>query len=145
VWTGIEYQVAAHCLREGLIDEGQAILDALWRRYDGRRRNPYNEIECGDHYARALAGWSVIDAMGGVCWDAVSRTLHVRPATVAAVPLVLDGGWGVLNRTENGVVLDCRYGEFDISHVLWAGAGSRDLAPDGVVVSAGTTSTLERD
>jgi len=64
VWTGSEYQVAAHCLFEGLADEGHAILDAVWARYDGRRRNPYNEIECGDHYARSLAGWSVLDAVG---------------------------------------------------------------------------------
>src|SRR5262249_32449514 len=48
-WTGSEYQLAAHCLWEGLNVEGHAILEAVWSRYDGRRRNPYNEIECGDH------------------------------------------------------------------------------------------------
>ena len=65
VWTGSEYQVAAHCLMEGLHEEGLRILEALRGRYDGRRRNPYNEIECGDHYARAMAGWSVLEALGG--------------------------------------------------------------------------------
>jgi hypothetical protein len=58
VWTGSEYQVAAHCLREGLHGEGLAVLDAVWTRYDGRRRNPFNEIECGEHYARSLAGFA---------------------------------------------------------------------------------------
>src|SRR5918994_1937205 len=45
VWTGIEYQVAAHCIMEGMVEEGMELLQALRRRYDGTRRNPYNEIE----------------------------------------------------------------------------------------------------
>lgn len=143
VWTGIEYQVAAHCIREGLTEQGRAILDALWRRYDGRRRNPYNEIECGDHYARALAGWSVIDTLGGTSWDAASRTLRLRPATVDAVPLILDRGWGVLRRTGGGAELDCRHGEFVLDRVVLDGDEDRGLAPSaGLIVPAGTTATL---
>ncbi len=52
VWTGVEYQVAGHCMFEGLTDQGLRLLRALRARYDGSRRNPYNEIECGDHYSR---------------------------------------------------------------------------------------------
>ena len=29
---------------------------------DGRKRNPFDEAECGHHYARALAAWSVLKA-----------------------------------------------------------------------------------
>lgn len=47
VWTGIDYQVAARCLWEGMRDEARQILDGMWDRHDGRRRNPYNEIEYG--------------------------------------------------------------------------------------------------
>src|SRR4029453_7150349 len=57
VWTGIEYQVAAHLIYEGLIVEGLAITKAVRDRYDGQRRNPWNEVECGNHYARALSSW----------------------------------------------------------------------------------------
>ena len=60
VWTGIEYQVAAHMIYEGLIEEGFAIVKAARDRYDGIPRppigrNPWNEIECGGHYARAMS------------------------------------------------------------------------------------------
>ena len=55
VWTGIEYQVASHLAFEGLEEEARAVLRGIRQRYDGVRRNPWNEFECGSHYARALA------------------------------------------------------------------------------------------
>ena len=51
VWTGIEYQVAAHLIYEGWVDEGLQIVEAVRARHDGVRRNPWNEVECGNHYA----------------------------------------------------------------------------------------------
>jgi uncharacterized protein (DUF608 family) len=55
VWTGIEYQVTTHLILEGMREEGLRILRGVRERYDGVRRTPYNEFECGSHYARALA------------------------------------------------------------------------------------------
>jgi uncharacterized protein (DUF608 family) len=63
VWTGIEYQVAAHLIYEGSVEEGFRIVRAVRNRYDGERRNPWNEVECGNHYARALASWSLLLAL----------------------------------------------------------------------------------
>jgi uncharacterized protein (DUF608 family) len=65
VWTGIEYQVAAHLMYEGMIDDGLAIVDAIRARHDGSRRNPWDEFECGHHYARAMASWSTLLALSG--------------------------------------------------------------------------------
>ncbi|MDN5725982.1 MAG: non-lysosomal glucosylceramidase, partial [Propionibacteriales bacterium] len=98
VWTGIEYQVAAHCLQEGLREEAEQVLDAVWQRYDGTRRNPYNEIECGDHYVRAMAGWSVLEALGGYTVDAVTRTVQIGPGRDGRWPIMLPGAWGWLVR-----------------------------------------------
>ena len=39
-------------------------------RYDGKRRNPWNEVECGSHYARALSVWSVLLALSGYHYSA---------------------------------------------------------------------------
>lgn len=117
VWTGSEYQVAAHCLWEGLEAEGQAILDGLWARYDGRRRNPYNEIECGDHYARAMAGWSVVDALAGVTYDAVTGRLTVAARGHGQWPLLLPTGWGTLIRDASGVRVVCARGELKIGTI----------------------------
>ncbi len=65
VWTGIEYQVAAHMIWEGMVTEGLAICRAVHDRYHPDLFNPYNEVECGDHYARAMASWGVYLALAG--------------------------------------------------------------------------------
>jgi non-lysosomal glucosylceramidase len=59
VWTGLEYQAAAGMLGAGLTGEALAVLHAIHRRYGADRRNPYNEIECSDHYSRAMMSHAV--------------------------------------------------------------------------------------
>lgn len=117
VWTGSEYQVAAHCLWEGLDAEADAILRGLWARYDGRRRNPYNEIECGDHYVRAMAGWSVVDARSGVRWDSTRAELHVSGERFGTWPLLTPTGWGTVTVGADGVDVRCRYGTIDVAAI----------------------------
>ncbi len=65
VWTGIEYEVAAMMINEGMINEALAIVRTVHDRYTNGTRNPWNEIECGDHYARAMSSWSVLLAAQG--------------------------------------------------------------------------------
>ncbi len=79
VWTGIEYQVAAHLIYEGLVDEGLTIVKACRDRHDGIRRNPWNEVECGHHYARSMASWSVLTALSGFQFDMVNGTMRFDP------------------------------------------------------------------
>jgi len=79
VWTGIEYQVAAHLIYEGYVEEGFRLVRAVRNRYDGERRNPWNEVECGNHYARALASWSLLLALSGFHYSAPERTLGFDP------------------------------------------------------------------
>lgn len=122
VWTGSEYQVAAHCLWEGLEEEAHAILGGLWARYDGSRRNPYNQIECGDHYVRAMAGWSVLQAMSGATWDQRTGVLTVAERGHGRWPLVLPTGWGHLVRDEAGARLVAVSGELPVRIV---GAAAR--------------------
>lgn len=69
VWTGIEYQVASHLVYEGRVEAGLDLVHAVRERHDGTRRNPWNEFECGNHYARAMASWAVYDALCGLRVD----------------------------------------------------------------------------
>lgn len=77
VWTGIEYQVASHLIFEGEVEKGLDIVRTCRDRYDGRVRNPFNEYECGSWYARAMASYGLIQALTGVRYDAVDKTLYI--------------------------------------------------------------------
>jgi len=65
--TGFEHQVAGHMLWEGMVQEGLAVERMIHDRYHPARRNPWNEVECGDHYARAMASYGVFLAACG--WE----------------------------------------------------------------------------
>ena len=79
VWTGIEYEVASHLISEGFVEQGLTIVKALRSRYDGRVRNPWNEYECGNYYARAMASYALLGALSGFRYSAVERTLWFGP------------------------------------------------------------------
>src|SRR5260370_5956464 len=79
VWTGIEYHVASHLIDEGFVDEGLTIVEALRSRYDVRTRNPWNEYECGNWYARAMSSYALLGALSGFRYNAVARTLWFNP------------------------------------------------------------------
>ncbi len=64
--TGFEYSAAILMLQQGMLKEGLQAIAAIRRRYDGERRNPWDEAECGHHYARAMASWSAIVATVGL-------------------------------------------------------------------------------
>jgi uncharacterized protein (DUF608 family) len=125
VWTGMEYQFGTHCLMEGMVDEGLRVLAALRARYNGARRNPYNEIECGDHYARAMAGWSILDAVSGVRYNALEQSLVFRPVYEGqdfCAPFITGTGWGTIarRRDANGwqVELHCAFGRLEVRQLL---------------------------
>ena len=63
--NGFEHQVAGHMIWEGMVEKGFAIERAVHDRYNGSKRNPWNEIECGDHYARSMASYGVFLAACG--------------------------------------------------------------------------------
>jgi uncharacterized protein (DUF608 family) len=79
VWTGIEYQVAGHMAYEGMLTEALAICRAVHDRYHPDLLNPYNEVECGDHYARAMASWGVYLALGGFHYHGPKGILGFAP------------------------------------------------------------------
>jgi hypothetical protein len=101
VMTGFEYQAAAHMIYEGLVDEGLTVVEAIRRRFDGERRNPWNEQECGHHYARAMAAWAVPLALSGFHYSAVSKQLTLAPRwnpESFQSFWITAGGWGTVSQ-----------------------------------------------
>ena len=70
-WTGIEYLVAAQFIHAGMVREGVETVEDVRRRHDGERRNPWDEPECGHHYARAMSAWAPLLALSGYLYSAV--------------------------------------------------------------------------
>jgi hypothetical protein len=104
-FTGVEYQVAAHLIYEGFIREGLAVCKAVRDRHDGVRRNPFNEFECGSHYARAMANYSLLLALAGFRYSAPERVLYLDPVVSAddfRSFFSADSGWGVISRRRDG-------------------------------------------
>ena len=76
VWTGIEYVAAAEMVYQGMDAEALKIVSSARARHDGSRRNPFNEFECGFHYARSLASWNVHLAWSGFQYDGVKKEMR---------------------------------------------------------------------
>lgn len=79
VWTGVEYHVAAHLLYEGWHDEGLSVVQTARQRHDGLRRNPWDEVECGHHYARTMSSWLLLLVSSGFDADISQKRLSFAP------------------------------------------------------------------
>jgi hypothetical protein len=75
IMTGFEYSTAAHMIYEGQVENGLQIFKDIRDRYDGYKRNPFNEGEYGHRYARAMAAWAGILAYTGFQYSAVDKTM----------------------------------------------------------------------
>ncbi len=100
VMTGFEYSAAILMMYEEQVERGVELIGNIRRRYDGERRNPWNEAECGYRYARAMAAWQAIPALSGFFYDAPSASVILRPRvnTAQFTSIWSAGqGWGVFS------------------------------------------------
>ena len=138
VWTGIEYQVAGHMVWEDMVQEGLAICRAVHDRYHPDLFNPYNEVECGDHYARAMASWGVYLALAGFEYDGPRGAIGFAPRiTPEDFRVAFTGaeGWGTFEQTRRGRTqterLTIHWGQMRLATLAFAladGAGAADVS-----------------
>ncbi|MFM9911151.1 MAG: GH116 family glycosyl-hydrolase [Chitinophagaceae bacterium] len=74
--SGFEYAAAIGMLYEGQIDAGLKCIQSIRDRFDGQKRNPFDEPECGHHYARAMASWSATLALTGFQYSGIDKTMR---------------------------------------------------------------------
>jgi len=101
VWTGIEYQAAAGLIYEGCIEQAMNIIRGVHVRYDASKMNPFNEVECGDHYARALASWGCLLGLSGFDYDGPAGRIAFAPRVQAdefRCAFTAAEGWGTLEQ-----------------------------------------------
>jgi uncharacterized protein (DUF608 family) len=123
VWTGIEYQVAAHLMMQGMVNEGLDIVRACRDRYDGTVRNPFNEYECGHWYARAMSSYGMLQGVTGARYDAVDKVLYLEPRIKGDFRafLAADGGYGVVGVKNGKPFLDVKSGKIDVTRIEYRG------------------------
>lgn len=125
VWTGIEYQVAGHMLYENLLEEGLAIVKGVRDRHDGIARNPWNEFECGNHYARAMASWSLVLALSGYLYNAEDKRIAFAPKVNASdfnTFYSTGSAWGTYRQSVSGskfaAEIEATWGELELAEVV---------------------------
>ena len=127
VWTGIEYQVASHLIAEGFVNQGLTIVKATRSRYDGRVRNPWNEYECGNYYARAMSSYALLGALSGFRYSAVQKTLWFGPQ-IEARPFktffCAASGFGIIQLDRDSFRLQMIEGELPLEKVVLNEGGS---------------------
>ena len=73
--TGFEYTAAVGMIYEGQTDNGLKCIKSIRNRFDGYKRNPYDEPECGHHYVRAMASWASVIAMSGFHYSGIEKSM----------------------------------------------------------------------
>jgi non-lysosomal glucosylceramidase len=136
--NGFEYQVAAHMIAEGMVREGLAIIKTIDERYDGNKRNPFNEVECGDHYARSMAAYGALIAISG--FEHVGPRGHIGFAPRLTpenfkVPFTASEGWGTFTQARAGDIqresIDVKWGTLSIETLAFelpAGSVARHVS-----------------
>jgi non-lysosomal glucosylceramidase len=115
--NGFEYSAAIHMIMQGLVAEGMACIEAVRQRYDGERRNPWNEFECGSNYARSMASYALLNAFSGFQFDMTKQSIGFHPVEGKddfRTFWSLDAGWGEFEMRGASCELRLLYGELSL-------------------------------
>jgi len=138
VWTGSEYQVAGNLIADGMVTEGLAIVRGIEERYQPSKRNPFNEVECGDHYSRALSSWAVYLGLLGMKYHGPKGEMEFGPVVNEnefAAAFTAAEGWGMV-RQLRGQGRDQTHRQSSAVEVRWGQLRLKKcavLVPEGVV------------
>jgi uncharacterized protein (DUF608 family) len=121
VWTGIEYQVASHLMRMGMVPQGLEVVRKCRDRYDGRVRNPFNEYECGHWYARAMASYALLFGISGARYDAVDRVLYLEPSIKGDFRCFFSAasGYGTVGVKKGKPFYEMRNGSLEVKEIRY--------------------------
>lgn len=116
---GFEYQLAGHLISEGFIEEGLSIVRGVRNRYDGKKRNPYNEMECGSNYARSMASFALLPIFSGFEFDMPNKTIGFSPLLDGDFKCLwsLEHGWGIFEKNASGASVRLEEGSLCIGRL----------------------------
>ena len=127
-FTGSEYSAAILMLYHGMVKEGVECIGSIRARYDGEKRNPWDEAECGHHYARAMAAWAGIPALSGFHFDGRTASIEALPRVTAPNFRCFwstGTGWGTFSIAANSLRVQVLKGRLACRQADFRAAGIR--------------------
>ncbi len=129
---GFEYAAASHMILRGMTDDGLKCIKSVRDRYDGHRRNPFNELECGSNYARSMAAWSFVNVWLGLEYDMTKRYVKFNPIKADTSSIwSLSTGWGGFAQSKNKTVFSVHGGDFRLKTLELSDIGAVTATLDG--------------
>lgn len=133
---GFEYELACLLICNGMVEEGIRVVRSIRNRYDGKKRNPWNEFECGSNYARSMASFSLIPAFSGFSFDLPHKCIGFQPVVETEhfkCIWSLDSGWGEYEQNKNQIWIRVWEGSLTVAVLrLSFIAAVRDVKIDGM-------------
>ncbi len=124
--SGFEHQVAAHLMAEGMVEESLILTRSIHDRYHAAKRNPFNEIECSDHYARAMASYGTFINACGFEYHGPKGYIKFSPAWNAEnfkAPFTSANGWGSYTQKKTGAKqqhsINLKYGGLQLQELAF--------------------------
>jgi non-lysosomal glucosylceramidase len=113
-WSGIEYLVGSHMMFAGMVREGVEFYRNVRLRHDGEKRNPWDEPECGHHYARAMSAWSGVLAMSGFRYRGEEQAVEINAPAGHRCLWTTGTGWGTFNVSTTGATIRVAHGTLPV-------------------------------
>jgi uncharacterized protein (DUF608 family) len=146
VMTGFEYTAAIGMLQEGMTKDGMELIAAVRSRYTGNNRSPFDEAECGHHYARAMATWAAYVTLTGFAYSGVSKTMTFAAAPGKTFFWSNGYAWGTCRqaRAKGGaeVELTVLHGSLTLKELSLRGLGSSTFKTPRTVAAGKTVKLL---
>jgi non-lysosomal glucosylceramidase len=114
VMTGFEYTAAVGMIYEGMEQEGLKVIRNIRERYNGAKRSPFNEAECGHHYARAMASWASVLALTGFHYSAIDKRMTFS-GNIGTYFWSNGSAWGTIDVNQDKVRMNVMHGNLSLN------------------------------
>lgn len=141
LWSGIEFAFASFLMDHGRYADGVKIVEATHRRYM-RAGRPWNHVECGGHYSRAMSSWATMLAASGFKPDVAQQTLAIVPGAPGDfhAPWVMATGFGTISRAGKAISIHCAQGTLAVRTLKLSMAASGARAGGKALAAKATRS-----
>lgn len=114
--TGFEYSFAGLLCSRGMVEDGLKVTKAVRDRFDGEKRNPWNEFECGSNYARSMASYALVPILSGFEFDIPHKHIGFNPYRSGDFKCIwsVADSWGEFEICGDSIVITVIEGELKL-------------------------------